>query len=55
MTPSDFDFVAALLKERSGLVLTRDKSYLIENRLMPLLRRRRMKGLDDLIGSLRNQ
>lgn len=53
MKAEDFDFVASLLKERSGLVLTRDKSYLIENRLMPVLRRRRIKGIDDLIGDLR--
>lgn len=53
MKSADFDLVASLLKERSGLVLTRDKSYLIENRLMPVLRRRRIKGLDDLIGYLR--
>lgn len=53
MKPADFDLVASLLKERSGLVLTRDKSYLIENRLMPVLRRRRIKGLDDLIDYLR--
>lgn len=53
MKPADFDFIASLLKERSGLVLTRDKSYLIENRLMPVLRRRRIKGLDDLISTLR--
>ncbi|NKB43041.1 MAG: methyltransferase domain-containing protein [Alphaproteobacteria bacterium] len=54
MTPDDFDFVAELLKERSGLVLTRDKTYLVENRLMPVLRRRRLTGLEDLIGYLRD-
>lgn len=53
MKPVDFDLIASLLKERSGLVLTRDKSYLIENRLMPVLRRRRIKGLDDLIEYIR--
>jgi len=55
MTPEDFDFVATLLKDRSGLVLTSDKSYLIENRLMPVLRRRRLKGLEDLISDLRRE
>ncbi len=55
MTPEDFDFVATLLKDRSGLVLTSDKSYLIENRLMPVLRRRRLKGLEDLISDLRRR
>lgn len=54
MTPENFEFVAELLKDSSGLVLTSDKSYLVENRLMPVLRRRRLKGLDDLIADLRN-
>ena len=53
MKPDDFDFVSNLLRDRSGLVLTRDKSYLLENRLAPILRRRRMNGLNDLIGYLR--
>lgn len=54
MTPDDFEFVSNLLIERSGLVLTRDKSYLLQNRLAPIIRRRRMTSLDDLVGHLRN-
>jgi len=53
MKPEDFDFVAKLLKERSGLVLSKDKSYLIESRLMPVARRRGMKGLDELVQAVR--
>jgi chemotaxis protein methyltransferase CheR len=53
MKPDDFDFVAKLLKERSGLVLNKDKSYLLESRLMPVARRRGMKGLDELVVALR--
>jgi len=53
MTPADFDFMAKLLKERSGLILGADKTYLLESRLMPLARRRGFKGLDELIGALR--
>ncbi|MEQ8509629.1 MAG: protein-glutamate O-methyltransferase CheR [Rhodospirillaceae bacterium] len=53
MTAEDFDFVSSLLRDRSGLILSRDKSYLIENRLMPLIRRRRINGLDELIRYLR--
>jgi chemotaxis protein methyltransferase CheR len=53
MTPNDFAFVAQLLKERSGLVLTKDKSYLLENRLMPVVRARMFKNLDELIERLR--
>ncbi|TAL01003.1 MAG: methyltransferase domain-containing protein [Rhodospirillaceae bacterium] len=53
MTPDDFTFVARLLKERSGLILTKDKSYLLENRLMPVVRARMLKNLDELIERLR--
>ncbi|CAA7615822.1 protein-glutamate O-methyltransferase CheR [Magnetospirillum sp. SS-4] len=53
MRPEDFDFVAKLLKDRSGLIITRDKSYLLESRLTPVARKRGMKGLDDLVGGLR--
>jgi chemotaxis protein methyltransferase CheR len=53
MRPEDFDFVAKLLKDRSGLVISRDKAYLLESRLTPVARKRGMKGLDDLLGSLK--
>ena len=49
MKVEDFDFLAALLKERSGLVLTRDKAYLLGTRLMPVARQRNMKGLEELV------
>lgn len=45
MTPGDFDFVRRLLKQRSGLTLTPEKQYLVENRLMPLAQR---SGFSDL-------
>ena len=53
MTPADFSFVSRLLKERSGLVLMQDKAYLLESRLMPIMRRRNMRSLDDIVASLR--
>ena len=53
MKPEDFDFVSNLVKERSGLVLTKDKLYLLESRLMPVARKRGMKGLDDMVSALR--
>ena len=53
MKPEDFDFVSQLVKERSGLVLTKDKAYLLESRLMPMARKRGMKGLDELVQTIR--
>ncbi|MFN3075579.1 MAG: CheR family methyltransferase [Alphaproteobacteria bacterium] len=53
MRPEDFDFISRLLKDRSGLVLTKDKAYLLESRLMPVARKRGLKGLEDLVQGLR--
>jgi chemotaxis protein methyltransferase CheR len=55
MTGDDFDLLCRLLKERSGLVLTRDKAYLLESRLLPVARKRNMKSLDELIAALRGR
>ncbi|MBI5165729.1 MAG: protein-glutamate O-methyltransferase [Magnetospirillum sp.] len=53
MRPEDFDFIAKLLKDRSGLVITRDKAYLLESRLTPVARKRGLKGLDELMLGMR--
>ncbi|MBL4613760.1 MAG: protein-glutamate O-methyltransferase [Magnetovibrio sp.] len=53
MSPEDFDFISSLIKSRSGLVLTPDKSYLLESRLMPVARKHGLKGLEDLISQMR--
>lgn len=55
MTNEDFDLLCRMLKERSGLVLTRDKAYLLESRLLPVARKRNMKSLDELIVLLRGR
>jgi chemotaxis protein methyltransferase CheR len=53
LRPDDFEFVAKLLKERSGLIITPDKSYLLESRLMPVARQRNLKGLEEIVGKLK--
>ena len=55
MKVEDFDMFAILLKQRSGLVLTRDKAYLLESRLMPVARKWNMKGLDELAVTVRTK
>ena len=55
MKPLDFDYLQKLLKERSGLVLSSEKVYLVESRLMPVARNHGMSGLDELIDALRLQ
>ena len=53
MNLSDFEMVARLLKERSGLILGRDKAYLLEGRLNPVARRYNFKGFDELAQAVR--
>ena len=53
MTPADFTFIAALLKDRSGLIITPDKHYLLETRLSPIVRERSLVDLAGLIDALR--
>ncbi|CAK0758238.1 chemotaxis protein methyltransferase CheR [uncultured Gammaproteobacteria bacterium] len=53
MKVEDFDMFCTLLKQRSGLVLTKDKAYLLESRLMPVARKWNFKGLDELAGAVR--
>jgi len=55
MNSTDFDFLCRLLKERSGLLLASDKAYLLESRLLPVVRRRNMKSLDELVAVLRGR
>ena len=55
MTPLEFDYLRRLLKERSGLVLTQDKQYLVESRLMPVARRVGLDNLSTLVHNLKRQ
>ena len=48
MTPLDFEYLRKLLKERSGLVLSADKQYLVESRLLPIARKAAVDGLAGL-------
>lgn len=54
MKSEDFEFISAFLKDRSGLVLTPEKAYLLESRLMPVARKNGMKDLDELIDMVRS-
>ena len=46
MNTTDFNYIAALLKERSGLIVTQEKNYLFETRLMPIARRNNLASLE---------
>jgi chemotaxis protein methyltransferase CheR len=53
VTPVDYDFVRKFLKERSGLVLSADKQYLVESRLLPVARNAGLGGLGALVEALK--
>ena len=54
MTPQDFDYLRKVLRERSGLVLSAEKQYLAESRLLPVARKHGFAGLGDLVGKLKS-
>jgi len=53
VTPADFDYLRKLLKERSGLVLSADKQYLVESRLQPVALKSGIASLSELMQKLR--
>ena len=53
MKPADFEFVSTMVRERSGLVLSADKTYLVESRLAPIARKDGFASIDDLISAIR--
>ena len=54
MTPEDIELFSRTVKERSGLLLTPDKAYLLESRLLPVARRNNLVDLDGLAAALRS-
>ena len=55
MTPADYDYIRKLLKLRSGLVLSAEKHYLVESRLLPLARKAGLDNLSGLIAQLKGK
>jgi len=53
VTPSDYEYLRRLLKERSGLDLSADKQYLVESRLMPLARKEGLPGIAELVQKMK--
>jgi chemotaxis protein methyltransferase CheR len=55
MNRDDFDMICRLLRQRSGLVLSPDKAYLMESRLLPVARKWKLAGFEDLVKSIRSK
>ena len=52
MTPADYEYITKFLKDRSGLILSADKQYLVESRLQPVARKLNLESISDLIAKL---
>ena len=52
MTLDEISVLAELVRRRSGVVIDRDKTYLIETRLAPVARREGFTTISELIGEL---
>jgi chemotaxis protein methyltransferase CheR len=46
---SDFDLYRDLLYSKSGLVITPDKTYLLESRLLPVAKKWNFETLDSML------
>jgi chemotaxis protein methyltransferase CheR len=53
MTPQDYDYIRKILRERSGLVLSAEKQYLVESRLLPVVRKAGLTSLAELVTALK--
>ncbi|WP_428484318.1 CheR family methyltransferase [Rhodopila sp.] len=53
LTPTSFDTFAGLLKTASGLIIGKDKVYLLETRLTAILKREKLADLNRLADRLR--
>jgi chemotaxis protein methyltransferase CheR len=55
MTDADFDFVRRLLAEQSAIALEAGKQYLVESRLMPIVKKRGLGNIAELVRVLRDR
>jgi chemotaxis protein methyltransferase CheR len=53
--PADFELLSGMLRTRSGLVLSKDKVYLLETRLMPVARKRGLENVEALVEEVRSK
>lgn len=54
MSPADYDYLRQFLKSRSGLVLSNEKQYLIESRLLPVARKNGLDSIAALVAKLKD-
>lgn len=54
LSSADYQYLCDLLKQKSGLSLSQEKGYLIENRLLPVARENSLKNVSELVVALRS-
>lgn len=52
---ADFEWICKLVRDRAGLALSKDKTYLVESRLAPLVRDFGVSSITQLVAQLRTQ
>ena len=55
MNYQDFEFIANLVTERSGIEMKSDKAFILEGRLAPLARREGLISIEDLVHVMRSR
>jgi chemotaxis protein methyltransferase CheR len=55
MTPGEISVLADITRRRSGVVIDTDKTYIIESRLAPIIRRQGFTTLSELISDLQQR
>ncbi|MEM9749573.1 MAG: CheR family methyltransferase [Pseudomonadota bacterium] len=55
MKPEELDYLSKLVRRTSGLVVTKEKVYLLESRLKPLATQKGFTTLSDMVASLRQR
>lgn len=53
MTPVEYDYLRQMLKAKSGLVLSNEKQYLIESRLLPVARKANLASISALVARIK--
>ncbi|HBE32189.1 MAG TPA: chemotaxis protein CheR, partial [Cyanobacteria bacterium UBA11368] len=55
MNAADFDYIRKLVRDRTGVVLSDDKHYLIESRLSILVKNAGVNSIGALVAQLRQK
>lgn len=55
LNPADFAYISAFIRESSAIVLEPGKEYLVESRLMPIVRQEKLDSIASLVAQLRKR